>query len=121
MSPAITPSPVCAKTYSTASKPVEKVAHPDNGAQERLRCLPHNTSKRVADTNRESSSTQSEKLDKAKMAYQEWQAIYTRTESYRGALPTGESYQGSFIARVCRYYESQAEGESRRQTICKTA
>ena len=94
---------------------------PGQWSAERLRCLQSNTKQRAADINNEGSSTQSESLDKAKVAYQEWKAIYSRPESYRGALSTGESYQGSFGQRVCRHYESQAQGNQSRQTVCFTA
>ena len=96
MNPVTTQNPQCVKTYSTASKPVERVESPDNGQQERLRCLQNNTSQRVeATSSSEKTSEKPKELDQTEVAYQKWQAIYTRVESYRGALPTGESYKAS--------------------------
>jgi hypothetical protein len=105
-----THSPVCAKDFSTVLKQAERVVPPVNGQLEKLKCSQSNTKQRAVDTNHEGTPEVFKGLDKAEVAYQEWQALYSRPESYRGALSTGESYQGSFGQRVCRYYESQAEG-----------
>src|SRR6056300_423445 len=116
-----TQSPVCAKNFLTVLRQAEKVVPPVNGQLEKLKCSPSNTKQRAADTNHEGTTEVTQSLDKAKVAYQEWQAIYSRPQSYRGALSTGESYQGSFGQRVCRYYESEASGHKERQTVCLTA
>jgi hypothetical protein len=98
------------------------VVHPDSGLLEKHNVSPCYTNKKVVGTSHnESTTTQSQSLDKAEVAYQEWQALYSRPQSYRGAISPGESNYKSFGKRVCGYYESQAESESRRQTIFKTA
>jgi len=116
-----THSPVCAKNFSTVLKQAERVVPPVSGQLEKLKCSQSNTKQKVVDTRRESTTTQSQSLDKAEVAYQKWEALYSRPQSYRGAISPGESNYKSFGQRVCGYYESQAESESRRETIFKTA
>jgi hypothetical protein len=122
MNQVTTLSPDYVNAYLNKSKPAEKAVHPDSGLLEKHNVLPCYTNKKVVGTSHnESTTTQSQSLDKAKVAYQEWQALYSRPESYWGALSTGESYQGSFGQRVCRYYESEASGHKERHTVCCTA
>src|SRR6056300_51985 len=87
MNPVTTQNPPCVKTYSTRSKPVERVESQDSGQLERLKCSPKNTKQKVEATSRnESPAEVLEKLDQAEVAYQKWQALYTRPQSYRGAI-----------------------------------
>ena len=51
MSLGIILSQPCVNAYLKRLKPVQKVASPDNGQQEKPKCLPKHTKQQVEDTN----------------------------------------------------------------------
>mgnify|MGYP003139014520 CR=1 FL=1 len=64
----------CVKTWSQRSRQVQKVASLDNGQREKRRWLPNNTKQKGEATGNEGSPKVSEKVDKAKVANQKWEA-----------------------------------------------
>jgi len=124
MKPVITQSQPYESVSLTRLKQAEREENRVSGQQERLRCSLNDTRRQAevtATNGEESVSKVPRQLDQAKVAYQEWQAIYTRLQSYRGAVSTGESYQGSFAKRVCGYESQEASGHQKGQTVFVTA
>jgi len=68
------PSLGCARVYSTQSKLEVKAVAQVNGQPEKLRCWLNSTKQKAEATSSEGSPKVPKKLDKTKVAYQEWQA-----------------------------------------------
>jgi len=103
-------NPVCAKVYSRKLKLEERVVHPVSGQHVRHKCSPNNIKQKAADTetNNEETAEVTESLDKAKVAYEKWQAEYPRAEGNWGKVLAIKSYQSIVAPRICGNYEEEA-------------